>query len=175
MVLALLAILSIVSAECTREGLLATARTYITAQTSGKLDSLNLGTNFTHREDNKVSDIKRGVLSQSLKIDLNRSTADTVACATYTLLISTTGSKPYILSTQIRHNGNDTDSIAMIDTIAATTGDLFFNAKDTLKYIQAENWGTLEPDKRSSRELLKKVGDAYLDMCKTAQYVDKHS
>lgn len=52
----------------------------------------------------------------------------------------------------------------MIDTIAATTKDLFFDAAQTLKYIQAENWATLEATKRPSRELLKKVGDAYLDM-----------
>lgn len=154
-----------VLAECTRESLLSEAAAYITAQTAGKTDGLKMSaTNFTYRENNKVVDIKRGVINQPLKIDLNRSTADTVACASYTMLISTSGSKPYVLATQIRHDDNDISSIAMIDTIAATTGSLFFNAKRTLSLIQQETWTPLEESQRPSRELLKKVGDAYLDM-----------
>jgi hypothetical protein len=153
------------SAECTREGLLAAAAKYVAAQAAGSLAGLNLtATNFTYQENNRPLDISKGVLAQSLKIDLNRSTADTVACASYTNIISASGSKPYVISTQIRHRGDDTASIAMIDTIAATTGALFFNAKQTLTYIQAESWGTIEASKRPSRDLLKKFGDAYLDM-----------
>jgi len=152
-------------ADCTREGLLAAANTYIAAQTSGSLSTLSLSTtNFTYRENNKVADIKKGVLSQTLKIDLSRSTADTVACASYTMFISSTGTKPYVISTQITHEPGNSSAIAMIDTIAATTGSLFFDAKKTLGYIQQENWTTIDVGGRPTRELLKKVGDAYLDM-----------
>jgi hypothetical protein len=169
MVLTLLAIpLSIpgAAADCTREGLFTAVQSYILAQTSGSLRPLNLSSNLSYQENNKPLDIKRGVLLQPLKIDLNRSTADTVACASYTLLISSSGPKPYILATQIRHVGNDTSAIAVIDTIAATTGSLFFDAKKTLGYIQKENWSPLNTTQRTgvSRELLKKYGDAYLDM-----------
>ncbi|KAF4629513.1 hypothetical protein G7Y89_g8631 [Cudoniella acicularis] len=162
---ALALIMGTVSADCTRESLLAAADTYITAQTAGKLDVLTTldTSNFTYRENNKVVDIKKGVLTQALKIDLNRSTADTVACASYTMLISSTGTKPYVVGTQIRHT--DSGSIAMIDTIAATTGSLFFDAKKTLGYIQAESWAPItDVSSRASRDTLKKVGDAYLDM-----------
>ncbi|OCL01843.1 hypothetical protein AOQ84DRAFT_383296 [Glonium stellatum] len=157
-------VLDSVSADCTREGLLAAASSYITTQTTGQLNGLKMADNFTYQENNKVTDIKRGVLSQALKIDLNRSTADTTACASYTMLISAGGSKPYVLATQIRHNGNNTDSIAMIDTIAATTGSLFFNATLTLQYIRKEDWGMIDAAQRVDRDTLKKVGDAYLDM-----------
>ncbi|KAI1262902.1 hypothetical protein F5Y18DRAFT_396597 [Xylariaceae sp. FL1019] len=80
------------------------------------------------------------------------------------MLISTTGAKPYVIATQIRHADNDTSSISLIDTIAATTGSLFFNAQQTLGYIQKENWGTLDESQRANRTELKRVGDAYLDM-----------
>ncbi|OAA59762.1 hypothetical protein SPI_05960 [Niveomyces insectorum RCEF 264] len=154
-----------VLAECTREGLLAAAETYIAAQQTGKLDGLRLAAdNFTYRENNKVVDVKSGVLSQALVLDTNRSTADTVACASYTMLISTGGPKAYVLATQLRHAANDSSTITMIDTIAATTGSLFFNAKQTLSYIKAENWGPLPAAARPDRALLRKVGDAYLDM-----------
>ncbi len=159
-------------AACTREDLIASAETYIAAQIAGKLDGLKLADNFTYQENNKVVDVKKGVLNTPLKLDINRTTADTVACASYTMLISTGGPKAYVLATQIRHNGEDTKSIAMIDTIAATTGSLFFNASLTLKYIQAESWAPLDADQRPSRELLKKVGDAYLDMWTDAMAAD---
>ncbi|KAI1091814.1 hypothetical protein F5B19DRAFT_457021 [Rostrohypoxylon terebratum] len=171
-VTAILLASSLASAECTREGLLAAADSYLAAQTSGSIDGLKLSANFTYQLNNKVADIKTGVLSQPLKIDLNRSTADTTACASYTMLISATGSKPYVISTQIRHEDNDTSSIALIDTIAATTGALFFDAAKTLGYIQKENWGTLDEAQRASRDELKRVGDAYLDMWTDAKAAD---
>ncbi|KAK3379062.1 hypothetical protein B0T24DRAFT_144692 [Lasiosphaeria ovina] len=162
-----------VSADCTREDLLAAANSYVNAVTAGKIDGLKLSsTNFTYQENNKAADIKRGVLSQPLKIDLNRSTADTVACASYTMIISSGGSKPYVLATQLRHDAGDASTISMIDTIAATTGSLFFNPKQTLGYIQKENWGVLDAADRPSRDLLKRVGDAYLDMWTDAKAAD---
>lgn len=166
-------------AECTRESLLAAAESYLAAQTSGSIDALNLSTtNFTYQQNNKKADIKTGILTQALKIDLNRTTADPVECASYTLLISSTGSKPYVISTQIRHTDTDaaTATITSIDSIIATTGDLFFNAAQTLSYIQKENWGPLPdasgPEPRANRTELKRVGDAYLDMWTDARAAD---
>lgn len=55
-------------------------------------------------------------------------------------LASGSNSKPYVTATQIRHLADgDTSTISSIDTIAATTGSLFFNAQKTLGYIQKEN------------------------------------
>ncbi|KAK3940331.1 hypothetical protein QBC46DRAFT_449693 [Diplogelasinospora grovesii] len=163
-----------VSADCTREGLLAAASSYVSAVSSGTLTSLKLSPdNFTYQENNRATDVHKGVLSSPLKIDLNRSTADTVACASYTMIISSSGSKPYVLATQIRHLNSDTSTISMIDTIAATTGSLFFNAAQTLSYIQKEDWSTItDNSSRPSRDLLKKVGDAYLDMWTDAKAAD---
>jgi hypothetical protein len=166
-------VLPLSSAQCTREGLLAAANSYLAVQASGNINSLSLvSSNFTYQENNSPANIATGLLSQPLKIDLNRSSADTVACASYTMFISSTGSKPYVVGTQIRHVGNDTASIALIDTIAATTGDLFFDAAKTLGYIQQESWGGIEPSQQPSRDLLRRVGDAYLDMWTNATAAD---
>ena len=157
--------IAVITAECTREGLLAAAASYVEAQRTGSVEGLPLAAeNFTYMLNNEETDIDNGVISQAMAIDLNRTTADTVACATYTMLISASGAAKYVIGTQIRHDGEDTGSIALIDTIAATTGDLFFNAPQTLSYIQAEDWGTIEEGARPSREELKRIGDAYLDM-----------
>ncbi|PVH99655.1 hypothetical protein DM02DRAFT_710646 [Periconia macrospinosa] len=164
----------VTAAECTREGLLSTAKSYVYAQTRGNSSSLQLsGTKFTYQQNNKISDISKGLLSVAYKIDLTRSTADTVACASYTMWISSTGTKSFVVGTQIRHADNDTSTISMIDTIAATSGDLFFNATKTLGYITAEDWSYINSTaSRPSRELLKKVGDAYLDMWTDSKAAD---
>jgi hypothetical protein len=162
------------AADCTREGLLAAAQSYLTAQSAGSASTLKLSaSNFTYQQNNKVTDISKGLLSTAYKMDLSRSTADTVTCASYSMWISTTGSKPFVVGTQLRHTANNTDEIAMIDTIAATTGDLFFDAKKTLGYIKAEDWTPINSTaSRPSRDVLKKAGDAYLDMWTDAKAAD---
>lgn len=159
------------SVDCTRDGLLATANAYLAAQTAGKLDSLTLEPTFTYQENNKAIDTKKGLLNTALKLDLSRSAADTTACASYSMFVSSTGAKPYVVATQIRHVGNDTASISMIDSIVATTGSLFFNASLTLSELKAEDWTTV-PATLASRETLKKYGDAYLDMWTDSKAAD---
>jgi hypothetical protein len=164
---------TISATDCSREGLLAAADTYLSAQIAGKPSTLQLtSNNFIYQQNNKVSDISKGLLSTPFKIDLNRSTADTVACASYTMWISTSGSKPYVVSTQIHYANNDTSTVSMIDTVSATTGDLFFDAAKTLDYIRKETWTPLPTSLQPSRSLLKAVGDAYLDMWTNATAAD---
>ncbi|KAF1835872.1 hypothetical protein BDW02DRAFT_587844 [Decorospora gaudefroyi] len=172
-VLARLHFFTVSAVECTREGLFAAADSYLQAQEAGSPSSLKLATsNFVYQQNNKVSDIAKGLISKPFKIDLNRSTADTVACASYTMWISTSGSRPYVVGTQIRHSNNDTSSITMIDTVSATTGDLFFDASKTLSYIRNETWTPLPTASQPSRALLKSTGDAYLDMWTDATAAD---
>ncbi|KAJ4359887.1 H/ACA snoRNP pseudouridylase subunit [Didymosphaeria variabile] len=170
---AIAALVTAASADCTRESLLASAQTYIDAQKAGSTTGLKLSSSFKYQQNNKERAISAGLLATPYKLDLVRSTADTVACASYTMWISASGSKPYVVGTQIRHDGNDTSTISLIDTVAATTGDLFFNASKTLGYIQKEDWTPInKTESMPSRELLKKVGDAYLDMWTDSKAAD---
>jgi len=137
-VLAVSALVSVATAaECSREALLATAEKYVAAQGSGKLDDLQklfAASNFAYQENNQIIDIKKGVIGKALKVEYSRSTADTVACASYTELVSLSPT-PYVIATQIRH-GSGVDTITMVDSIVATTGALFFNASATLGHFQ---------------------------------------
>jgi hypothetical protein len=154
------------TSQCTREKLLGAADAYVAAQTSGTLVDLQRSFapgNFSYMENNRLGNIKDShILSQPLKIDYRRSTADTVACASYTELVATSP-VPYVIGTQIRHNSMDM-SINMIDSIAATTGALFFNASQTLAYFKNESWAPLEVSQRSDRKTLQNAIDSYLDL-----------
>ncbi len=152
---------AVAAADCSREQLIAAADTYVAAQQSGSLDELQklFSADVKYRQNNKDTDFKTGLLSKGLKLDHNRTTADNTACASFTELISTAG--PYVVGTQLRHDGG---KISLVDSIVATTGDWAFNAGKTLGYVAPEDWGVLDPSKRSSRDVLKAAGDAYLDM-----------
>jgi len=134
-ILAVAALTSGVAAECSREKLIAAADVYLAAQKAGKLDGLQklfAADKFAYQENNKVIDITKSILTQPLDIEYNRTTADTVGCATYTQLAALTP-KPYVIGTQL-HYTPDMSAITMIDSIVATTGALFFNASATLGY-----------------------------------------
>lgn len=166
-VTSLIALLSFslpVIADCTRDVLIAAADLYVAAQTAGSLGDLQrlLTADYKYEENNKASTVKAGVISQALKISHRKTTADTVACASFTELVATTP-KPYVIGTQLRHTA-DGANITLIDTIAATTGSLSFNAAKTLGYIQKEDWPTIDASKRDSRAVLQKAADDYLDM-----------
>jgi hypothetical protein len=160
-----------VLAECNREALVSAANAYLAAQTAGQLGDfakLLSADNITYMENNKKADLKTGLLTKALAIDHKRTTVDTVNCASYTELVSTGG--PYVIGTQLRHT--DEKTITLVDTIAATTGALFFNAKRTLEYISKEDWGTIEPSKRDSRKAIQDAADAYLDMWHNKTAID---
>ncbi|EAQ84355.1 hypothetical protein CHGG_08369 [Chaetomium globosum CBS 148.51] len=168
-------------AACNRADLLAAAAEFVTAVSTGNLASLPLSTNATYQENNKPAKLATAAaFSQPLKIDLSRSTADTVACASYTLIIAASASTPYVLATQLRHAGADDTgtgtgtpgAITLVDTIAATKGSLFFDAAKTLGYVHNQSWAEIPEAERPARDLLKHVGDAYLDMWTDAKAAD---
>lgn len=161
-------------ATCDRASLLAAADAYVAAQTAGTPSSLSpmLASNFTYQENNIISPITTSILSTALKIDHRRTIADTTLCATYTELIAPSGAKPYVLGTQIRHSPLNVSTIALIDTIASTTGAWLFDAAKTLSYVQKEDWSPLATDKLVSRADLQRTADAYLDMWSNATASD---
>ena len=131
-ILAVAALTSTVAAECNREKLIAAADGYLAAQTAGKpvnLQKLYPGSSIVFQENNQIVDISKSILNQALNLEYNRTTADTVGCATYTQLAALTP-KPYVIGTQLHYSSNM--SLTMVDSVVATTGALFFNATATL-------------------------------------------
>ena len=127
----------------------------------------NLNDNFTYIENNKTTDFETGVLSKGMDLDYNRTIVDMVECATYTEVVGALtnhSSTKYVIGAQIRHALDEDNTVYVIDSVVTTDGSWFFNGTSTLQHIKAENWSVLEPARRSSRDELKRVADAYLDM-----------
>ncbi|KAF2109810.1 hypothetical protein BDV96DRAFT_584614 [Lophiotrema nucula] len=155
------ALASSVSAACTRAQLQDLTVAYIKAQTSGDPKQLPLAANVSYLENDAMLDISKGVLSQKVTVDFNRSLYDTTQCATFTELSAATNSHPYVIDTRILLN--DEGKVATVQSLVADAGDWVFDAKSQLSWTQKEKWDTIPEGKRDTRAVLQAAGDLYLD------------
>ncbi|KAI0506957.1 hypothetical protein F5B22DRAFT_430725 [Xylaria bambusicola] len=140
----------------------ATSR-YIAAQSTGQPQWLStlLSDNTTVIENNAESSIPASlVLNQSLAIAHVRHIYDTVACASFSELVSLAPGPGYQIGTQLRLDAA-TRKITKIDSIVTTTGDLYFNTTHALHYLLREDWGLIAPENRDSRATIQAAADAY--------------
>ena len=150
------------AADCTREFLKTSADSLVAAQTAGDPTLLKpVSEGLVYRENFAAATLKSGILATALKIDHSRHSLDTTQCATYTELISTKGSKPHVLGTQMYFKDG---AVAKIETLITTTGDWLFNATGTLNWASKEDWGTIPEGKRDSRAVIQAAADAYCDI-----------
>jgi len=146
--------------SCARGGLQRAVDLYVAAQTKGDTSDLPLAQGLGYAENMEKIDIKNGLINTPLKIDHQFSLLDTDSCQTFTEVIVTDQSKPYVLGTRLRVNH---DKIAEIEILWTTTGYWLFNADAYLNYATTEDWGPIAADERDTRGTLVKAANAYLD------------
>ncbi|KAI0849373.1 hypothetical protein F5Y00DRAFT_65836 [Daldinia vernicosa] len=148
------------SAACSRELLREATAAYVEAQAAGDPNLLGLASNVSYLENDSPGDIKKGILSQAITIDFNRSLHDTTQCATFTELSAATNKNPYVIHTRLLFTD---DKITAVQSVVADQGDWAFNATGQLYWTKQEKWDTIPEDKRDTREVIQAAGDAYLD------------
>lgn len=145
---------------CTRDGLQAATDLYIAAQAKGDPSGMPLAKGLDYIENMQVVDIKSGVIQKPLKIDFHRTLIDPATCQTFTEVIVTDKSHPYVLGTRLRVNH---DKIAEIESMVTQQGDWLFNADNYYKWSPNEDWGEIPAAQRDRRETLVAAANAYLD------------
>ncbi|HEY7336781.1 MAG TPA: hypothetical protein VH639_17940 [Bryobacteraceae bacterium] len=145
---------------CMREGLQAATDLYLAAQGKGDPSGMPLAQGAAYIENMQVVDIKSGVIQKPMKIDFHRTLIDPATCETFTEIIVTDKSHPYVLGTRIRVNH---DKIAEIESLVTQPGDWLFNADNYMKWSPGEDWGTIPAAQRDSRDTLVAAANAYLD------------
>lgn len=148
-------------AQCKRETLQKLADTYVKAQTAGKAALLPLARGASYAENDRATDIGKGVLAGALKVDFTRSFLDTAQCATFTEVVAATGPHPYVIHT--RMEATPGGKVAKIESVVTDAGDWMFGAAEHLAVTRGQDWGPIPEDKRDSRAVLKAAADAYLD------------
>jgi hypothetical protein len=151
---------SFAQVACTRDGLEAATDLYIAAQGKGDPSGLPLAKGLAYIENLQGVDISSGVIQKPMKIDFHRTLIDPAACQTFTEVIVTDKSHPYVIGTRLRINH---DKIAEIESLVTTTGDWLFNADNYFKWSPGEDWGMIPPGERDTRDTLVAAANAYLD------------
>ena len=146
---------------CDRDFLKAQTDNYLAAQAAGKPDLFKDASGANYTENFKPATFASGILATALPVDSNRTVLDTTQCATFTELISSTGSAPHVIGSRIVYTDG---KASQIETIITSKGDWLFNPANTLKYASQENWGPIDEAKRDTREVIQAAGDAYLDV-----------
>lgn len=145
---------------CTRNGLQAATDLYVAAQGKGTPSGMPLAQGVAYIENMQVVPMASGVIQKPMKIDHHRSLIDVATCQTFTEVIVTDKSHPYLLGTRLRVNH---DKIAEIESMITQEGDWLFDADAYLKYSSSEDWGPIPPAKRDTRDTLVGAANAYLD------------
>jgi hypothetical protein len=146
---------------CGRADLQTAVDSYIAAQGTGNPSSMRLATAVKYSENMQDSAIDKGILRSPLKIDFHRSLLDAAACETFTEVIVTDASHPYVLGVRLKISGG---RIAEIETLVTDKDDWLFNAENYLKYSRGENWSVIPPAARDTRTTLIAAANAYEDI-----------
>lgn len=147
-------------AACTRASLQSAVDRYLAAQGMGDPDSLPLSAKATYAEQKQAADLRKGILTQVLKVDYHHSLLDTTQCETFTEVAVTSPAHPYVIGT---HLSVDDDVITAIDTLVTDADDWLFNADNFVKHALADDWNVLDREHRRSRDVLIAAANAYLD------------
>ncbi len=145
---------------CTRPGIQAATDLYIAAQTKGDPSGMPLAMGLAYMENQQGADIKTGILQKPLKIDFHRTLIDPSTCQSFTEIIVTDKTHPYVLGTRLRVNH---DKIVEIESMVTQEGDWLFNADNYMKWSPNEDWGAIPAGKRDTRDTLVAAANAYLD------------
>lgn len=147
-------------AHCELSQLQAATADYIAAQTSGQVSTFS---SAKYTENFQPVNITTGVLSQPLKIDSAKSIHDTEDCATFTEIIVTDPTHPYVIGTQLRYSDHG-EELLEVSSIVTDQGDWLFNASNTLSWANRETFFDPVPEaQRDTRATLLAAANAYLD------------
>jgi hypothetical protein len=146
---------------CTRKGLQETVDKYLDALEKGSPSLMPLAADAKYIENRKGIEFGEGIWQTPLTVDFQRSLFDVDACETFSEIIHTSSSHPYVIGTRLKVvNGK----ISEVESLVSDENDWLFNAADYLKYSSTEKWDIIPPDKRSDRQTLIQVASDYFDI-----------
>jgi hypothetical protein len=146
---------------CTRSELQSVVDGYLAAQKTGSPAALPLEASAKYIENTVESPFDKGILKSALRIDFSRSLLDTAICETFTEVIVTDKSHPYVLGVRLKVANR---KISELETLVTDADDWLFNADNYLKYSSTENWGVIPTAARDSRQTLIAAANAYFDV-----------
>jgi len=150
-------------ARCTRTYLQNAVDAFLAAQGKGDPSRLPLATSLAYVENGKSTPLAQSILHTALKIDFSRSLLDAVTCETFTEIVVTDKSHPYVIGSNLRLAKG---KIVAIESLVSDQDDWLFDADNVLKISPTEDWGVIAKIGRDSRAKLLAAANAYFDVFK---------
>jgi hypothetical protein len=154
-------------AACDRSDLQGMADAYIDAQTTGVPLKIPFADFSQITEQGEIGSMSGGILSTPLKIDLHRAILDVPTCSAFVEVIVTDPAHPYVIGARLQYAGKFSpiaaERTSEAEFVVTDKDDWLFNAKKTLQYAKAENWGEIPAADRDSGATLIAAANAYLD------------
>jgi hypothetical protein len=149
------------SGPCTREALQAAVDAYVTAQKAGDPSKMPLASQVKYIQNMKDITADKSIVKTALPtIASQRDIFDVDSCRSFTELIVTAGSHPYVIGTRLKVEGG---KISEINTMVTDKGDWGFDAAKYIDSTKNESWDILPTEKRCDRQTLINAGNAYFD------------
>lgn len=152
---------------CDRSDLKGMAASYIAAQTAGEATKIPMADWMPITEQGEDGSLSTGMLSKPQKIDFSRSFYDVATCQSFTEAVITDPAHPYVIGALMRYAGHNSaiaaDRVAGVELVITDKKDWLFNARKTLTYSKAENWGEIPEADRDTRQTILAAANAYLD------------
>jgi hypothetical protein len=149
------------AAGCTRESLRGITDKYLDALKKGTPSLMPLAPQAKYIESRKEIPFGQGIWQAPLVVDFSRSLFDVDICESFTEIIHTSSSHPYVIGTRVKVVD---DKISEIESLVSDENDWLFNAANYLKYSSTEKWDIIPPDKRTDRQTLINVASDYFDI-----------
>jgi len=146
---------------CTRKSLQETVEKYLDALEKGNPSLMPLATDAKYIENRKEIAFGEGIWQAPLTIDFQRSLFDADICETFSEIIHTSSSHPYVIGTRLKVVDG---KIAEVESLVTDEDDWLFNAENYLKYSSTEKWDIIPPDKRTDRETFVQVASDYFEI-----------
>lgn len=134
---------------------------YVAAQRFGDISKMTLASDAKFMENMKEIPKEKGLWNKKLPLAFHRSYLDPVLGKSFTEIIVTEGSHPYVIGTRLSVEYGE---IVEIDSIITDKGDWYFNADRYLKYSKMEDWSVLPVEKQRNRDYLLRAANVYLDL-----------
>ena len=145
---------------CTRAELVAAADAYVAGQRKGDISGLPLDPKARFLENMANVDKDKGLWNTALKIDQSRSFHDTKRCKSFTEVIVTDATHPYVIGTRLYM---DKGKIIRVDSLVTDKGDWLFNATAYLKFSKDESWAPVLKYQHTEQAEMIRGANAYLD------------
>jgi hypothetical protein len=147
--------------NCLRADLQASVDAYLAAQKNGQPAALPMASAAKYVENTADASLDKSIVKSALKIDFSRSLLDTTICETFTEVIVTDKTHPYVLGVRTKVANK---KISELETLVTDADDWLFNADNYLKYSPGENWAPIPAASRDTRQTLIAAATAYFDV-----------